>query len=68
MTSLAYDDTGSGEPVLFIAGTGGAGRTWHIHPLVAHAKECSAEQANCQPARYAVVAVRATSDDVHATP
>ena len=29
MVNLAYDDRGSGEPVLFIAGRGGAGRTWH---------------------------------------
>jgi len=35
VTSLAYDDTGSGEPVLFIAGTAGAGRTWHIHQVPA---------------------------------
>ena len=35
MTSLAYTETGSGEPVLFIAGTGGAGRTWHIHQVPA---------------------------------
>ena len=33
MTTLDYDDVGSGEPVLFIAGTGGAGRTWHIHQV-----------------------------------
>ena len=33
VSNLAYDDTGSGEPVLFIAGTGGAGRTWHIHQV-----------------------------------
>ncbi len=33
MTNLVYDDTGSGDPVLFIAGTGGAGRTWHIHQV-----------------------------------
>jgi pimeloyl-ACP methyl ester carboxylesterase len=32
---LAYDDRGSGEPVLFIAGRGGAGRTWHIHQVPA---------------------------------
>jgi pimeloyl-ACP methyl ester carboxylesterase len=32
---LAYDDIGSGEPVLFIAGTGGVGRTWHIHQVPA---------------------------------
>ncbi len=35
MTNLAYDDTGSGDPVLFIAGTGGVGRTWHIHQVPA---------------------------------
>ena len=35
MINLAYDDTGSGEPVVFIAGTGGAGRTWHIHQVPA---------------------------------
>ena len=28
MVNLAYDDRGSGEPVLFIAGRGGVGRTW----------------------------------------
>ena len=28
MVNLAYDDQGSGEPVLFIAGHGGVGRTW----------------------------------------
>ena len=33
MSNLVYDDTGSGDPVLFIAGTGGAGRTWHIHQV-----------------------------------
>lgn len=33
MSNLAYDDVGSGDPVLFIAGTGGAGRTWHIHQV-----------------------------------
>lgn len=31
MINLAYDDSGSGEPVVFIAGHGGAGRTWHLH-------------------------------------
>ena len=31
MINLAYDDRGTGEPVLFIAGRGGAGRTWDIH-------------------------------------
>jgi pimeloyl-ACP methyl ester carboxylesterase len=35
MTTLAYEDTGNGEPVLFIAGTGGAGRTWHINQVPA---------------------------------
>jgi pimeloyl-ACP methyl ester carboxylesterase len=35
VTSLAYTETGSGQPVLFIAGTGGAGRTWHIHQVPA---------------------------------
>ena len=35
MTNLAYNDSGAGEPVLFIAGTGGAGRTWHIHQVPA---------------------------------
>lgn len=29
--NLAYDDRGLGEPVLFIAGQGGAGRTWQLH-------------------------------------
>ncbi len=31
--NLAYDDRGSGEPVLFIAGRGGAGRTWHVYQV-----------------------------------
>jgi pimeloyl-ACP methyl ester carboxylesterase len=31
--NLAYDDRGSGEPVLFIAGRGGAGRTWHLRQV-----------------------------------
>lgn len=31
--NLAFDDRGSGEPVLFIAGRGGAGRTWHMHQV-----------------------------------
>ena len=35
MSMLAYEDTGSGEPVLFIAGTGGAGRTWQLHQVPA---------------------------------
>ncbi|MGH3581331.1 MAG: alpha/beta fold hydrolase, partial [Mycobacterium sp.] len=29
--NLAFDDRGTGDPVLFIAGRGGAGRTWHLH-------------------------------------
>ena len=33
--NLAYDDRGSGDPVLFIAGSGGAGRTWHLHQVPA---------------------------------
>lgn len=33
--NLAFDDRGSGEPVLFIAGRGGAGRTWHLHQVPA---------------------------------
>ena len=35
MINLAYDDSGSGDPVLFIAGRGGAGRTWHLHQVPA---------------------------------
>ncbi|TFV61443.1 alpha/beta hydrolase [Mycobacterium sp. PS03-16] len=31
--NLAYDDRGSGIPVVFIAGRGGAGRTWHLHQV-----------------------------------
>jgi pimeloyl-ACP methyl ester carboxylesterase len=31
--NLAYDDRGSGDPVLFIAGRGGAGRTWHLYQV-----------------------------------
>lgn len=31
--NLAYDDRGRGEPVLFIAGRGGAGRTWHLYQV-----------------------------------
>ena len=33
--NLAYDDRGSGYPVLFISGRGGAGRTWHIYQVPA---------------------------------
>ncbi len=35
MTNLAYDDKGTGEPVVFIAGRGGPGRTWHPHQVPA---------------------------------
>ena len=35
MINLAYDDQGTGEPVVFIAGRGGAGRTWHLHQVPA---------------------------------
>ena len=35
MINLAYDDSGTGEPVLFIAGRGGLGRTWHLHQVPA---------------------------------
>lgn len=35
MINLAYDDQGTGEPVVFIAGHGGAGRTWHLHQVPA---------------------------------
>jgi len=38
VSNLAYDDTGTGDPVLFIAGTGGAGRTWHIHQVPVFAR------------------------------
>jgi pimeloyl-ACP methyl ester carboxylesterase len=31
--NLTYDDRGRGDPVLFIAGRGGAGRTWHLHQV-----------------------------------
>jgi pimeloyl-ACP methyl ester carboxylesterase len=31
--NLAYDDRGSGDPVLFIAGRGGAGRTWQLYQV-----------------------------------
>jgi pimeloyl-ACP methyl ester carboxylesterase len=33
--NLAYDDRGTGEPVVFIAGRGGVGRTWHLHQVSA---------------------------------
>lgn len=35
MINLAHDDRGSGEPVVFISGRGGAGRTWHPHQVPA---------------------------------
>ena len=35
MVNLAYDDRGHGEPVLFVAGQGGAGRTWSLHQVPA---------------------------------
>ncbi|MBV8785829.1 MAG: alpha/beta hydrolase [Mycobacterium sp.] len=35
MINLAYDDRGSGPPVVFIAGHGGAGRTWHPYQVPA---------------------------------
>jgi pimeloyl-ACP methyl ester carboxylesterase len=34
VTNLAYDDRNQdGDPVLFIAGRGGAGRGWHLHQV-----------------------------------
>lgn len=33
--NLAYSDCGHGEPVLFIAGQGGVGRTWDLHQVPA---------------------------------
>ncbi|OBG83572.1 bromoperoxidase [Mycobacterium sp. E136] len=35
MVDLAYEDRGDGDPVLFIAGQGGLGRTWDIHQVPA---------------------------------
>ncbi|KJX74699.1 alpha/beta fold hydrolase [Mycobacterium lepromatosis] len=35
MINLAYEDRGTGEPVVFIAGRGGAGRTWQPHQVPA---------------------------------
>ena len=35
MINLAYDDRGTGEAIVFIAGQGGAGRTWHLHQVPA---------------------------------
>jgi pimeloyl-ACP methyl ester carboxylesterase len=31
--NLAYDDKGTGEPVVFIAGHGALGRTWQLHQV-----------------------------------
>lgn len=33
--TLAYEDRGHGDPVLFIAGQGGVGRTWDVHQVPA---------------------------------
>src|ERR1700742_1618236 len=35
MINLAYEDRGTGEPVVFIAGSGGPGRTWLPHQVPA---------------------------------
>src|ERR1700742_3450142 len=35
MINLAYEDKGTGEPVVFIAGRGGPGRTWQPHQVPA---------------------------------
>jgi pimeloyl-ACP methyl ester carboxylesterase len=35
VTNLAYEDRGEGEPVVFIAGRGGAGRTWQLFQVPA---------------------------------
>ena len=35
MINLEFDDRGAGDPVLFIAGRGGAGRTWHLFQVPA---------------------------------
>jgi pimeloyl-ACP methyl ester carboxylesterase len=35
VVNLAYNDSGSGEAVLFIAGQGGVGRTWQLHQVPA---------------------------------
>lgn len=35
MVKLAYEDRGHGDPVLFIAGQGGVGRTWAVHQVPA---------------------------------
>lgn len=33
MIDLVYDDSGTGEAIVFIAGRGGAGRGWHLHQV-----------------------------------
>jgi pimeloyl-ACP methyl ester carboxylesterase len=35
VVNLAYNDRGHGEPVMFIAGQGGVGRTWDVHQVPA---------------------------------
>jgi pimeloyl-ACP methyl ester carboxylesterase len=35
VTDLPYEDQGTGEPVVFIAGRGGAGRGWHLQQVPA---------------------------------
>ena len=35
MVDLAFNDRGSGEPALFIAGQGAVGRTWQLHQVPA---------------------------------
>lgn len=35
MVNLAFEDRGDGDPVLFIAGQGGVGRTWDLHQVPA---------------------------------
>ncbi|MGK2881066.1 MAG: alpha/beta fold hydrolase [Mycobacterium sp.] len=44
MVNLAHDERGAGDPVVLIAGRGGAGRTWHLHQVPA-----------LQRARYRVI-------------
>lgn len=33
--TISYDDTGSGEPVVLVMGTGATGRVWHLHQVPA---------------------------------
>jgi pimeloyl-ACP methyl ester carboxylesterase len=35
VVNLAFNDRGHGEPVMFIAGQGGVGRTWQLHQVPA---------------------------------